>query len=66
MLIRCETFRSRYFEPGEAPSLATVRNWIRNGTLKGKIINTGRREQFWVDGAAWENSTVQSNSGLPQ
>ena len=54
------------FEPGEAPSLATIHTWIRNDTIEGRIVNTGKREQFWVNAAAWEAGYIRPVTSMPE
>ena len=52
-LIRAETFAQRYFAPEDQPDKRTVRTWVENGTVPGRIVGV----MTYVDAEAWEKST---------
>lgn len=52
-LIRAQTFAKRYFGPEDEPDLRTVRSWVGNGTVPGRIVGV----IAYVDAEAWEKST---------
>lgn len=56
-LMRPATFVARYFDEADQPDERTIRAWVENGTIAGKIIDTGRRVQVFVDADAWEQIT---------
>lgn len=46
-------FIERYFDPGSGPDSRTVRSWIDQGVISGRVI--GKLD--FVDAAAFERST---------
>lgn len=56
-LMRPQKFQSEYFAKGDAPDTRTIRSWVQLGILPGRIINTGQRNQVYVDADAWERTT---------
>lgn len=52
-LIRSETFAARYFAEGDAPCKRTIKTWVENGTVAGRIVGM----LVYVDADAWERST---------
>lgn len=56
-LIRPATFVERYFDAADQLDERTVRAWVESGAIVGKIVNTGRRVQVFVDADAWEKTT---------
>ncbi len=56
-LISISAFRREYFKEGSAPGQSTVRRWIQNGSIAGRIISGSERPVFYVDADAWEHST---------
>jgi hypothetical protein len=56
-LITVKAFREKYFGKGSAPSSLTVRRKLQNGSIAGKIIPGVQRDAYYVDAAAWERST---------
>ncbi|ULQ45923.1 hypothetical protein JN531_012520 [Flagellatimonas centrodinii] len=56
-LMKPKEFRETYFRNGNAPSEQTLRNWVIEGIVAGRVVNTGRRIQVWIDAEAWEART---------
>ncbi len=56
-LISISAFRSEYFKAGSAPSQTTVRRWIQNGGIVGRVVTGSERPAYYVDADAWERST---------
>jgi len=52
-LIRAETFAARYFDEGDKPDPRTVRSWVQNGVVKGRVVGT----ITYVDAETWEQTT---------
>ncbi len=56
-LISISAFRKQYFKEGSAPSQTTVRRWIQNGAIAGRVVTGSERPAYYVDADAWEHST---------
>lgn len=56
-LISPQTFAKRYFDEADTPDERTIRSWVELGVITGKLINTGRRKQVYIDADAWERTT---------
>lgn len=52
-LVKCETFAERYFDPECRPDPRTIRSWVKNGAVAGKIIQS----TTYVDVDAFERTT---------
>lgn len=61
-LIDPPEFARRYFDPACAPDLRTIRSWVKKGVVPGRVINTGQREQVWIDCEAWEDKPLTGNA----
>ena len=59
-LISIKNFRAEFFYPGSEPSQSSVRTWIKNGSIKGRIIPGEERDTFYVDADAWKMNTGDS------
>lgn len=59
-LIRAETFAKRYFAAEDQPDKRTVRTWVENGTVPGRIVGV----MTYVDAEAWEKSTGNAIADL--
>ena len=58
-LVKLSTFRDKYFEKGEAPTVATVRRLIDSGELKGMKLGG----QYYIDASSFQatsNDLVRS------
>jgi len=58
-LIKLSTFRAKYFEKGEAPTVATIRRLVESGELKGMKLGG----QYYIDASSFqavENDLVRS------
>lgn len=54
--MKATEWAKRYFTPESCPDKRTVRSWVRNGHIPGRVIGGG----VYVDEAAW---LKQSGSG---
>ncbi len=58
-LIKLSTFRAKYFEKGEAPTVATIRRLVESGELKGMKLGG----QYYIDASSFQpvvNDLVRS------
>lgn len=53
-LAKLNAFRRLVYAEGSAPSLNTLRDWIRDGKLPGGTI---QQDRFWVDLDAYDRAT---------
>ncbi len=60
-LISISSFRKNYFESGSAPAPTTVRNWLIDGAVKGRIVTGGGSSSYYIDSGAWELATGNSD-----